>query len=65
MKIETKLTTVKIIKSMYSEFKHISLDSDFTLQKLVNRTIHQYIKNNEYRKGLNEYLELQSSGSKF
>ncbi len=35
----TKLTTVKILKDVYSSFKKVSFDSDVTLQKLVNRTV--------------------------
>ena len=35
----TKLTTVKIIKDVYSKFKQISFDSNITLQKLVNRSV--------------------------
>lgn len=39
MSVETKLTTVKIIKGVYSNFKQVSFESDVTLQKLVNRTV--------------------------
>lgn len=39
MSVETKLTTVKIIKGVYSNFKRVSFESDVTLQKLVNRTV--------------------------
>ena len=35
----TKLTTVKILKDVYSSFKKVSFTSDVTLQKLVNRTV--------------------------
>lgn len=65
MKQDTKLTTVKIIKSIYSDFKHISFDSNITLQKLVNRTIDKYVKDEIYRDTINEYTELQPSGSQF
>ena len=41
---ETKLTTVKIIKDIYSRFKRISFDSNITLQKLVNRSVDKYIE---------------------
>ena len=34
---ETKLTTVKILKDVYSKFKRVSFDSNITLQKIVNR----------------------------
>jgi hypothetical protein len=39
----TKLTTVKIVKDVYSKFKQLSFDSNITLQKLVNRSINNYI----------------------
>jgi len=61
----TKLTTVKILKDVYSSFKKVSFDSDVTLQKLVNRTVERYVKDDEFRKEMNEYLELQISGSQF
>ena len=37
--VETKLTTVKILKNVYSKFKRLSFESDITLQKLVNRAV--------------------------
>ena len=39
MSTETKLTTVKILKGVYSNFKQVSFYSDVTLKKLVNRTV--------------------------
>ena len=61
----TKLTTVKILKDVYSSFKKVSFDSDVTLQKLVNRTVERYVKDEDFRKEMNEYLQLQISGSQF
>jgi len=55
METNTKLTTVKILKNIYSNFKHVSFDSDVTLQKVVNRTIDRYVTDEEYRKEMNEY----------
>ena len=60
-----KLTTVKIITDIYSKFKRTSFDSGITLQKVVNRSIHLYTENEEYRKHINQYDELQISGSQF
>lgn len=65
METNTKLTTVKILKNIYSNFKHVSFDSDVTLQKVVNRTIDRYVTDEEYRKEMNEYNRLQVSGSQF
>ena len=61
----TKLTSVKILKDVYSNFKQVSFDSDVTLQKLVNRTVERYVSDKEFRSEMNEYLKLQISGSQF
>ena len=62
---DTKLTTVKIVKDIYSSFKRISFDSNTTLQKLVNRSVHKYINEEDFRNEINTYEELQVSGSQF
>ena len=61
----TKLTTVKILKDVYSSFKKVSFKSDVTLQKLVNRTVERYVSDEEFRSEMNEYVKLQISGSQF
>jgi hypothetical protein len=63
--VDTKLTTVKIVKDLYSKFKRISFDSNITLQKLVNRSVNKYIEDEDFRNEINNYTELQSSGSQF
>jgi hypothetical protein len=62
---DTKLTTVKIVKDIYSSFKRISFDSNITLQKLVNRSVHKYINEEKFRDEVNNYEELHVSGSQF
>jgi len=62
---DTKLTTVKIIKDIYSKFKRISFDSNITLQKLVNRSVNKYIEDESFRDEINNYEHLQQSGSAF
>jgi len=64
-KTETRLTTVKIVKDVYSKFKRISFDSNITLQKLVNRSVNKYIEDEQFRDEINNYTELQTSGSQF
>lgn len=64
-KTETKLTTVKIVKDLYSKFKRISFDSNITLQKLVNRSVDKYIEDETFRDEINNYDRLQESGSQF
>lgn len=62
---KTKLTTVKLLVDVYSKFKKLSFDSDMSLQKFVNRSIHRYNEDEEYRTEINEYEELQISGSRY
>jgi len=62
---QTKLTTVKIIKDIYAQFKYISFTSGVTLQRITNRTLHKYVTDETYRNEINEYTELQVSGSGF
>ncbi len=62
---ETKLTSVKIITGLYKRFKGVALNEEFTLQKLVNRSMDKYLKDEEYKKSIVEYEDLQSSGSNF
>lgn len=63
--VNTKLTSIKILKDVYSSFKQVSFDSDVTLQKLVNRTVERYVTDEEFRQEMNEYLKLQISGSQY
>jgi hypothetical protein len=65
MTTSTKLTTVKIIKNVYSQFKQASFDSDITLQKLVNRSLARYIDDKDFRDEIKECVDLEDSGSQF
>lgn len=62
---ETKLTTVKILKMVYSKFKQVSFESGTTLQRVVNRSLDLYDKDEEFREKINKYNKLYSSGSQF
>ena len=63
---ELKLTTVKVIKKLYDEeFKIATIKGGINFQKLVNRTLDLYTKNEDFRNQLNEYTDLQISGSQF
>ena len=61
----TKLTSVKIIKSLYEDFKFKTVNSSMNLQKLVNRSIHQYVQDNVIREQIESYDKLHLSGSQF
>ena len=63
--VETKLTTVKILKNVYSKFKRLSFESDITLQKLVNRAVDKYVEDGDFRKEINDYTLLEVSGSQY
>ena len=65
MKSETKLTSVKIITDLYKKFKKVALSEEFTLQELVNRSMDRYLQEEEYKKSIVEYDNLQISGSNF
>ena len=65
IKSEIKLTSVKIVKDLYNAFKHVSLDDNINLQKLVNRSMDKYLRDEEYKKSIVEYDNLQVSGSRF
>ena len=65
MKSETKLTSVKIITDLYKKFKGVALNEEFRLQKLVNRSMDKYLKEEEFKKSIVEYDNLQISGSNF
>ena len=65
MKQETKLTSVKIIKSLYEQFKFKTVNSSMNLQKLVNRSVHRYIHDNVIQEQIETYDKLYASGSQF
>ena len=46
-------------------FKQESLVTEFTLQKLINRCIHRYVSDEDFRKRIHEHENLQISGSQF
>ncbi len=63
---DLKLTTVKVIKKLYDEdFKITTIQGGLNFQRLVNRTLDLYTKNEEFRNKLNEHTALQVSGSQF
>lgn len=55
-----KLTSVKVLPTIYDKFK---FSSDITLQKLVNRSMDLYINDRSFRQQIMEYKLLKVSGS--
>lgn len=65
MKDKVKLTSVKLLSDLYKSFKQESLVTEFTLQKLINRCLHRYVSDEDFRKRIHEHENLQISGSQF
>jgi hypothetical protein len=61
----TKLTSVKILIELYKRFKTISIEDDFSLQKLVNRSMDKYVEDEDFKDEINKYDRLSVSGSGF
>ena len=59
-----KLTSVKLLDNLYKKFKISNLDDNFTLQKLINRSMDLYVHDSEFRSTISEYKNLIPSGSK-
>jgi hypothetical protein len=62
---EIKLTSVKVISELYKKFKNETIENEFSLQKLVNRTLDLFVYDEELRKKILEHDNLHQSGSKF
>ena len=62
---EDKLTSVKVIDELYRKFREKSIRDDFSLQKLVNRSLDLFVHVEEFAKTIVEYDNLEESGSKY
>ena len=62
---ESKLTSVKIIDKNYKDFKRLTIDSDITLQKIINRSIDLYLKDHDFRNKINLHNTCGMENSKF
>ena len=60
---ELKLTTVKVLNKLYNEFKHKTLESNFTLQKLVNRSMYLYLNDAKVSEQIEQCII--ASGSRY
>ena len=61
----TKLTSVKILESLYEKFKLNTVNTKMTLQKLTNRSVDKFLTDEEYREEIETYDNLTVSGSNF
>ena len=62
---EEKLTSVKVIDELYRKFREKSIRDDFSLQKLVNRSLDLFVHDEKFQKTILEYDNLEESGSKY
>ena len=62
---DIKLTSVKVISELYNKFKNETIENEFSLQKLVNRTLDRFVYDEDFRKEILEHQNLHQSGSKF
>jgi len=58
-----KLTSVKIHRDLAENFRVESAITGFSLQKLVNRSLHLFLSDPEYKTKLMCYSSLATSGS--
>ena len=59
-----KLTSVKVLKELYRKFKSSNLDDEFTLQKLVNRSMDLYLLDKKFNNQVKSWQNLKQSGSR-
>jgi hypothetical protein len=60
---KNKLTSVKVKDDLFEEFKVLCVRTKFSLQKLVDRSIHLYLTNDDFRKQIHNHTNLSISGS--
>ena len=61
----TKLTSVKILESLYDRFKLNTVNTKMTLQKLTNRSVDRFLTDDKFREEIETYDNLTVSGSNF
>ena len=63
--MESKLTSVKVLVDLYKKFKGLSIEEEFTLQKLVNRSMDLYCTDLKFQEKIMTYSNLTQSGSRY
>ena len=59
----SKLTSVKVLESLYNKFRVNTINSEMTLQKLTNRSIYLFLENSKYKQTIENTDSLLISGS--
>jgi hypothetical protein len=60
---DKQLTSVKVDSELFEEFKVFTIRTKFSLQKLVDRSMFLYLKDENFRNHLHNTLNTQLSGS--
>ena len=47
--MDKKITTVKVLTELYNDFKRLNIESGFSLQKLVNRSMFLYVNEDNFK----------------
>ena len=58
--MDKKITTGKVLSDLYNDFKKLNIDTGFSLQKLVNRSMFLYVNESKFQKTIEN---TQLSGS--
>ena len=61
----TKLSSDKILESLYERFKLNTVNTKMTLQKLTNRSVDKFLTDEKFREEIETYDNLIVSGSNF
>ena len=56
---EKTLTSVKIKRDLFNEFKIEGVKRKFSFQKLADRAIHLYLTDEDFRKQINNHNNLE------
>ena len=62
---KAKLTSVKILESLYNLFKLNTVNTKMTLQKLTNRSVDRFLNDEKFKEEIETYDGLAVSGSNF
>ena len=47
--MDKKITTDKVLTEQYNDFKRLNIDTGFSLQKLVNRSMFLYVNDDKFQ----------------
>ena len=47
--MDKKITTVNVLTEIYNDFKRLNIESGFSLQKLVNRSMFLYVNDDKFQ----------------